>query len=435
MSFSTLELPDFLLSSIRSLGYESPTPIQRAAVPEIASGRDLWAAAQTGSGKTAAFAWPVIAACAASERSLTKPRALVLVPTRELSVQVAKAFERYAEGCPMAFRVLAAFGGVGYEKQMRAAAEGVDVVVATPGRLIDLAEQRSLLLDGIEQFVLDEADRLLALGFADELKTILEMLPEKRQNMLFSATFPQTVVSLANSLLTDPKRIELEAASRPVASVVQRAIEVDANNRTGLLRHLLEIEPWASVLVFVGSKRRAENVAAKLQKHGLKAIALHGDMPQEKRARSLERFRAKRVRVLVATDVAARGIDIADLAAVVNYDLPRGAADFVHRIGRTGRAGEEGVAVNFVSDDVDSHFRLLAKRNGLSIGRERVVGFEPVAWDPKNPTKGKAPVKGKRPSKKDRARRAAAEQDSPWSAKSNTSDPWGRFSRSEPKGP
>ncbi|MBK1879213.1 DEAD/DEAH box helicase [Pelagicoccus mobilis] len=436
MSFASLALSDFLLSSLERLGYEKPTPIQEASIPVILSGRDLQGAAQTGSGKTAAFCLPMVQCLSESEEQPRKPRHLILVPTRELAVQVGKALERYSEGAPKRVRVMVAYGGVGYQKQMTAAAEGIDVVVATPGRLIDLAEQRAVELDELELLVLDEADRLLALGFADELNAILDMLPERRQNLLFSATFPQNVISLANALLNDPEKIELEAAARPVEKVVQRAIEVEANKRTGLLRHLLDSEGWERVLVFVGSKRRAENVTAKLQKYGIKAVALHGDMPQEKRARSLERFRANRVRVLMATDVAARGIDIAGLPCVVNYDLPRGAADYVHRIGRTGRAGEEGVAINFVSDDVDAHMKLLEKRNGLNLERERVEGFEPENWDPKNPSKGKAPVKGKRPSKKDKLRRAAAEKkESPWgNAKSDVSDPWGQAKRKEGRG-
>lgn len=429
MSFASLDLPDFLLRNLEGLEYGEATPIQSASIPAVLAGKDLWAAAQTGSGKTAAFALPIVSRiCAVGEASV-KPKALVLVPTRELAVQVAKAFESFAAGASRPLRVLAVYGGVGYNRQMEAAAEGIDVVVATPGRLIDLAEQRSLVLDEVEQFVLDEADRLLALGFSEELNSILEMLPSERQNLLFSATFPQNVVSLAEGLLKDPERIELEFASKPAGKIIQRAIEVEANKRTGLLRHLLESEAWERVLVFVGSKRRAENVTAKLQKHGIKAVALHGDMPQEKRARSLERFRAKRVQVLMATDVAARGIDIAGLSAVVNYDLPRGAEDYVHRIGRTGRAGEEGVAVSFVSDDTDAHFKLLEKRKQLRIERERVAGFEPESWNPQDPAKGKAPVKGRRPSKKDKLRRSSQEEPrNPWSdGQADKSDPWARF--------
>lgn len=433
MSFASLDLSDFLLRSLDTLGYSEPTPIQAASIPLVLSGQDLLAAAQTGSGKTAAFSLPIVQRLSGlAEEGGKKPRYLILVPTRELAVQVGAAVERYAEGSPRQVRVLVAFGGVGYDAQMKAAFDGVDVVVATPGRLIDLVERRAVALDEIEMFVLDEADRLLALGFADELNTIIEMLPEKRQNLLFSATFPQHVVSLADGLLTDPQKIQLEAASQPVQSIAQRAIEVEGNKRTGLLRHLLEVEGWERVLVFVGSKRRADNVTVKLNKNGIKALALHGDMSQDKRTRSLERFKQNKVRVLMATDVAARGIDIAGLPCVVNYDLPRAAADYVHRIGRTGRAGGEGVAVSFITDDLDSHFRQIEKKNGIdTLQRERIEGFVPEDWNPEDPNKGKAPVKGKRPSKKDRLRKAASGKARGSGGMKDVSSPWARALRKD----
>ncbi len=430
MSFASLDLSDFLLRSLESLGYAEPTPIQAASIPVVLSGKDLLAAAQTGSGKTAAFCLPIVQKVATAGEQAKKPRHLILAPTRELAVQVGAALQRYAEGTPTPIRVLVAFGGVGYDAQMKAAYAGVDVVVATPGRLIDLVERRSVELDEVELLVLDEADRLLAIGFAEELNTIIEMLPEKRQNLLFSATFPQHVVSLADGLLNDPERIELEAAAQPVESIAQRAIEVDGNKRTGLLRHLLDVEGWERVLVFVGSKRRADNVMVKLTKNGIKALALHGDMSQDKRQRSLERFKQNKVRVLMATDVAARGIDIAGLPCVINYDLPRAAADYVHRIGRTGRAGGDGVAVSFITDDMDAHFRQIEKKNKIDpIPRERLEGFEPEEWNPENPNKGKAPVKGKRPSKKDKLRKLAAGKGKGSGGVKDVSSPWARALR------
>ncbi|MBD5781153.1 DEAD/DEAH box helicase [Pelagicoccus sp. NFK12] len=426
MSFESLDLPDFLLRSLETLGYAEATPIQAASIPVALSGKDLLAAAQTGSGKTAAFCLPIVRKVTGEATAGKAPRHLILAPTRELAVQVGAALERYAEGAPAPVRVLVAFGGVGYDAQMKAAAAGVDVVVATPGRLIDLVERRSVELGEVQTLVLDEADRLLALGFTEELNAIMEMLPEKRQNLLFSATFPQHVVALANALLKDPERVELEAAAQPVASVAQRAIEVEGNKRTGLLRHLLEAEGWERVLVFVGSKRRADNVTAKLSKNGISALALHGDMSQDKRQRSLERFKQKKARVLMATDVAARGLDIAGLPCVINYDLPRAAADYVHRIGRTGRAGQGGVAISFVTDDMDAHFRQIEKKNKIDpIPRERLEGFEPEDWNPQDPNKGKAPVKGKRPSKKDKLRRQASKgEDRPSGDGGDVSSPW-----------
>jgi len=281
--------------------------------------------------------------------------------------------------------------------------------VATPGRLLDLVAQNALRLGEVEILVLDEADRLLSLGFADELARILALL-DRRQNLLFSATFPPAVQALTEELLDDPVRIAIDAReSLGEPQIIERAVEVDAPRRTMLLRHLLATHGWSHVLVFVASQHTADRVVDKLKRAGLAAAAIHGGLSQSARTEALASFKAKRVQVLVATDLAARGLDIAQLPAVVNYDLPRSAVDYLHRIGRTGRAGETGTAVSFVSADTDAHFRLIEKRHRLVLERERIAGFEPVVRDHATaaPLGG---VKGKRKSKKDKLREAAGRQ-------------------------
>jgi superfamily II DNA/RNA helicase len=300
-----------------------------------------------------------------------------------------------------------AFGGVSANPQMMALRGGADVVVATPGRLLDLVGQNALRLGDVETLVLDEADRLLDLGFADELGHILLLLGPDRQNLLFSATFPAEVASLADTLLRDPVRIEVAATPTTEPRIDHRAIAVDPGRRTQLLRHLIEREGWPQVLVFVATRYATEHVTRKLQRAGIEAAALHGDLGQSARAWALADFKAGRTTVLVATDVAARGIDVERLPAVVNYDLPRSAVDYVHRTGRTARAGAAGVAVSFVGAATEAHFRLIEKRNGLRVPREIVAGFEPTETAPSESGPRTGGVKGKRKSRKDRLREAA----------------------------
>lgn len=405
MSFASLGLSETILRALEELSYGTATPIQEQAIPIVLSGSDVLASAQTGSGKTATYVLPILQRL--NDSSLDEnvnPLALVLVPTRELAVQVGASIERYGKYLHNKPRCIEVYGGVAIPPQVENAKQGVDIVVATPGRLLDLIEREALTLSDVKTLVLDEADRLLALGFADELNKILALLPEERQNALFSATFPKAVVELAEGLLKDPKKIELIAESIPVDRIAQRAIEVDRDSRTALLKELLDKEGWERVLVFVGSKRRAHNVAVKLSKAGIQSTELHGDLSQDKRTRALERFKEKKVRVLMATDVAARGIDITQLPCVVNYDLPRSTDDYVHRIGRTGRAGESGVAVSFISPEDEAHFQLIEKRNNISVTREQIAGFEPLPLDEAPKPVSKEPVKGKRPSKKDKLR-------------------------------
>jgi superfamily II DNA/RNA helicase len=280
-------------------------------------------------------------------------------------------------------------------------------MVATPGRLLDLVRHNALKLDGAATLVLDEADKLLDMGFADEIRDILALLRARRQNLFFSATFPPAVQALAASLLRDPVRADVQGETAHEPDIAQRAIEVDATRRTQLLKHLIREHQWRQVLVFVATKYASEVVADKLRRNGVAAEAFHGDFSQGARTEVLTDFRAGKLHVLVATDVAARGIDIAQLPVVVNYDLPRAAADYTHRIGRTGRAGASGTAVSFITPDAEAHFRLIEKRQGRRVPRERIAGFEPVeAAPPPAPPEGG--VKGRRKSKKDKLREAAA---------------------------
>ena len=407
MPFSILGLSEPLQRAIRERHYLAPTPIQVTTIPVVLRGGDVRASAQTGSGKTAAFALPILQQLLQGRRDTPRRiAALVLAPTRELAMQIAESFRAYAHYMPESVKIAAVFGGVSINPQMMALRGGADVVVATPGRLLDLAENHALQLNTVSTLVLDEADKLFELGFADELARVLALLPARRQTLLFSATFPAAVQALAEQLLREPTCIEIEATPATVPEIAQRAIAVDMARRTRLLRHLIQHHGWSRVLVFVATKYATEHVAEKLRRAGVKAAPFHGELSQGARTLTLADFKASKLQVVVATDVAARGIDIAQLPVVVNYDLPRSALDYTHRIGRTGRAGERGVAVSFVSAASEAHFRLIEKRNHLSLPREQIVGFEPE--DRLSPTEAEIPgtggIKGKRRSKKDKLR-------------------------------
>ena len=419
MPFSSLGFSPALLPAlsraIAEKGYVTPTDIQTAAIPAILQGRDIVGSAQTGSGKTAAFALPMLHHLAQAPAGTTRRvRGLILVPTRELAAQVGEAIVSLAKYLPQRVKVAVVFGGVSINPQMMNLRGGADIMVATPGRLIDLIEHNALTLDAVSMLVLDEADRLLDLGFGEELGRILQLLPAKRQSLFFSATFAPAIEALAASMLSDPLRIEVQPAPQAEPDIVQRAIEVDPSRRTQLLRHLVQTEKWSRVLVFVATKHAAEIVADKLRKADIEAEPFHGELSQGKRNQVLQDFKGKLLQVVVATDVAARGIDITQLPVVVNYDLPRSSVDYTHRIGRTGRAGESGVAISFVSAATKAHFRLIEKRQRLSVPREQVAGFEPIeilqpnAADPLSV----GGIKGKRPSKKDKLREAAAQAQS-----------------------
>ncbi len=449
-SFDTLGLSPAILNAVKLQGYEVPTAIQTEAIPAVLAGKDVLGSAQTGSGKTAAFCLPLLQQLLAQQEGKARSvrhagrytSALILVPTRELAAQTGEAIRSLAQHLPMQLKVAVLFGGVSINPQMMNLRGGADIVVATPGRLLDLVAHNALKLGSVQMLVLDEADRLLDMGgnpsaggtirtggFAEELAAILALLPEKRQSLFFSATFPKDVQALADALLRDPIRIAVESTPTTAPIILQRAIQVDPKRRTMLLKKLVETSDWEQVLVFVATKYAAELVATKLYNTGMNAVPFHGELSQGNRTQTLADFKAKKWQVVVATDVAARGIDIANLAAVVNYDLPRSSVDYIHRIGRTGRAGESGVAISFVSAENEAHFRLIEKRQGLNLIREQIEGFEPeivlppvkaVATadasldenadvslkSPNHPKNGG--IKGKRPSKKDKQRALAA---------------------------
>jgi superfamily II DNA/RNA helicase len=407
MSFASLGLVPALLRAVRDQGYHAPTAVQQAALPPILAGADVLALAQTGSGKTAAFVLPML------QRLVTAPprpgpRALVLAPTRELAAQTAQLLRDVAALQLHRPKVALAFGGVSINPQLMALRGGCDIMVATPGRLLDLLDHNGLTLAGVECLVLDEADRLLAAGFADELHHLLAQLPPRRQTLLFSATFPPAVQRLAEQLLHEPVRITIDEAP---PQITQRAIQLDRAQRLPALRQLLSEQGWERALVFVASRYTADLVSDKLFAHGFKAGVLHGELSQGARSDVLASLKSGQVKVLVATDVAARGLHVDALDAVINYELPRSAADYTHRIGRTGRAGAQGVAVSFICADspenAESHFRLIEKRQGQRVPRERLPGFEPAAVATEAQAAGG--IKSTtRKSKKDKLREAAA---------------------------
>ena len=405
--FASLGLSPLLLQACAEAGYDQPTPIQQEAIPALLRGADLLGLAPTGSGKTAAFALPLLQrVIAGRQHAYRRVRILVLGPTRELAAQVGEVFRRLGTACPRPLKVSVLFGGVSVNPQMMALRGGADVVVATPGRLLDLLERNAVRLDAVEVLVLDEADRLLDLGFAAEREQVLAALPAQRQTVLFSATFPPDVQALADGLLRDAVRVEAGTEPAAAPAIVQRAIAVDSGRRTELLRHLVREGGWRRVLVFVATRHATEHVARKLAERGVPAVPLHGEMSQSQRSGVLAGFKEGDWDVLVTTDLAARGIHIPGLEVVVNYDLPRSADDYVHRIGRTGRAGAEGVAISFVSAATEAHFRLIEKRQQRRVEREQVAGFEPV--EVVEAVAGTGGIKGKRPSKKDKLRAAAA---------------------------
>ena len=403
--FHALSLSPDCVSAAQSQGFITPTAIQIDAIPELLDGRDLIATAPTGSGKTLAYCLPLIDLTSLSSANAKRdPRVLILVPTRELAAQVGDVLKGLVRNLGnQKIKLSIVFGGVSINPQMMQLRGGCDIVVATPGRLLDLLESNALHLSDVRTLVLDEADRLLDTGFTDELHRVLAYLPAKRQNVFFSATFPDALRELATKHLHNA--VEL-LGTHPVelhGQIEQRAIDVDAAKRTQLLIHLFKISGWDRALVFVATKYASEHIAEKCNRAGLIAQAFNGDMSQGARKEALSALKASRVRIIVTTDLASRGIDIENLAVVVNYDLPRSADDYTHRIGRTGRAGQTGVAISFVSPQTQAHFRLIEKRQGHKVKRQRLIAFEPTAAAiaAQDPIGG---IKSKRPNKKDKLR-------------------------------
>lgn len=373
MSFDQLGLQAELLGAVAAQGYLTPTPIQAKAIPFILQGRDVLAGAQTGTGKTAAFTLPILQLLSRSGAKERPPRALVLTPTRELAAQVRESVVTYGKG--MHLRSTVVFGGVGISPQIGELRRGVDILVATPGRLLDHAGQRTVDLSRVEIFVLDEADRMLDMGFIHDIRRIIKLLPKKRQNLLFSATYTEEIRRLADGLLHDPELIEVARRSSAAESVTQVVHSVPQTRKRALLTHLIKEGDWNQVLVFTRTKHGANKLAKQLMSDGVNATAIHGNKSQAARTSALADFKKGAVRTLVATDIAARGLDIDSLPHVVNYDLPHVPEDYIHRIGRTGRAGANGMALSLVSAEEQ---RLLADIQRLlqrKIKVEEAAGF------------------------------------------------------------
>ena len=376
MSFNTLGLSSELKKAIEDKGYTYPSDIQLQAIPSIIKGKDIMARAQTGTGKTAAFALPILQKFQKDESKRRRVRALVLVPTRELASQVGDSFRSY--GNNLRFRTSTIYGGVSINTQIDKLRKGVDIVVATPGRLLDHLDRKTLDLSELEVFVLDEADRMLDMGFIRDIKKILTYLPKKKQNLLFSATFPKEIKALADSLLNSPKRIEVASNNSTVDKVTQVVYPVDKARKRELLAYCIKEENWFQVLVFSRTKHGANKLAVQLNKEGIDADAFHGNKSQAQRTRALNDFKDAKTQVLVATDIASRGIDINLLPQVVNFDLPYVPEDYIHRIGRTARAGQEGKAVSLVSTDEHKLLFDIEKLLKHEIPRKIIQGFEPT---------------------------------------------------------
>jgi ATP-dependent RNA helicase RhlE len=399
MTFASLGLIDALLSALDALDYRTPTPVQVQSIPAVLGGRDLMAAAQTGTGKTAGFALPLLQRLTmeGTQVSANSVRVLVLVPTRELAEQVHQSFGAYGRNLPL--RTHAAYGGVSINPQMMKLRKGLDVLVATPGRLLDLYRQNAVKFTQLQTLVLDEADRMLDLGFARELDAVFAAVPKKRQTLLFSATFSDPIRALANQLLTNPVRIEISPRNTTVKSIKQWIIPVDKKRKAELFTHLLRKKRWGQVLVFVKTRKGVDQLVETLLAQRIRTESIHGDKPQPARLRALERFKANEVQVLVATDVAARGLDIDDLPHVVNFDVPIVAEDYIHRIGRTGRAGARGQAISLVAADEAPLLSAIEILTGQKLSRIEEPGFEPEHRVPLTDPSGGLVRKPKKPKK------------------------------------
>jgi ATP-dependent RNA helicase RhlE len=374
MPFSALGLSAELLRAVSTQGYTQPTPIQSKAIPAILARRDVLAAAQTGTGKTAAFTLPMLHLLSQSDPRQRAPRALVLTPTRELAAQVGESVSTYGAHLPL--RALQIFGGVGLGPQTTALRRGVDILVATPGRLLDHVGQGNVDLSKIEFFVLDEADRMLDMGFIHDIRRVLKLLPSKRQNLLFSATYSREIEQLAVGLLRDPQRIDVAPRNTAAETVTQVVHPVARDAKRSLLSHLILQGDWQQVLIFTRTKHGANRLAEQLGRDGITAAAIHGNKSQGARTRALADFKAGSLRALVATDIAARGLDIDRLPHVVNFELPNVPEDYVHRIGRTGRAGSDGTAVSLISPDERGLLAGIERVLGRRIDVQRIDGFE-----------------------------------------------------------
>jgi superfamily II DNA/RNA helicase len=434
MSFSKLGLSAPLLQAITELGYETPTSIQAQSIPLILKGKDLLAAARTGTGKTAAFALPLLDKLSVkSGRRAKYCRALILTPTRELALQIEENINQYSQHLDI--QTMSMVGGVKLEPQKERLIEGVDIVIATPGRLIDMVYQKAIRLEEVEMLVLDEADRMLDMGFIEDIRNILERLPQARQNLLFSATLSENVRNLAKTFVHEPAEISISADNSEKVLVDQWLVTVDKSLKSSLLSHLILENQWQQSLIFIRTKHGAAKLVSQLEKRGIKADSIHGDRSQAMRNQVLADFKAGKITFLVSTDVSARGIDIEQLPRVINYDLPNGPDDYIHRIGRTGRAGAKGEAVSLVSYDDFRNLCAIESKLGHIIARKEFAEFMPRKVVPVSilnfvPKNAKTKVLGER-ERESRPPRPSKDRQgkSPYagSTSNNGGNPWGKW--------
>lgn len=397
MSFAALNLSPDILKAITDKGYETPSPIQAEAIPAVLEGRDVMAAAQTGTGKTAGFTLPILQLLSTGEHvNANQVRTLILTPTRELAAQIEESITSYGKYLPLRSTVV--FGGVKINPQMMRLRKGVDILVATPGRLLDLYNQKAVRFTQLEILVLDEADRMLDMGFIHDIRKILATLPKKRQNLLFSATFSDEIRQLAKTIVHNPVEISVSPRNTTAESVEQRIYPVDKKKKSALLTQLIKDHRWQQVLVFTRTKRGANQLTRHLETEGIQAAAIHGNKSQGARTKALAEFKRGSIRILVATDIAARGLDIDQLPQVVNFDLPNVPEDYIHRIGRTGRAGATGHAVSLVSADEFQQLSDIERLIKSLLTREILDGFEPVHSLPESRL-DRRPIKPKKPKK------------------------------------
>jgi len=409
MPFTNFELSAEILENLDSNHYEKSTPIQKKVIPLVLDAKDILAKAQTGSGKTASFVLPLLDIWQTKiKRKKPKISILILAPTRELTLQVSKTIEIFSKGFITKPKVVSVIGGESISDQLLAVQKGCDIVVATSGRLLDIMHKKQIDLSNVEHFVVDEADKMLDLGFSLELDMILTALPKQRQNLLFSATYPLKMQEIASKITTSAVKVEIEEKPT-VNNISQRVIKVNKENRSPLLQHLIRTNNWNQVIVFMATKRASDNLANKFRKYGFLAESFHGDLDQSDRNYTLDAFKDNSIKILFATDIASRGLHIDDISCVINYDLPRSADDYIHRIGRTGRAGKKGTAISFIGYEDMDHFKLIEKRAEISLEKEEIEGFE-LTGKPLQKEKGAAPVKGKRKSKKDKLRELKDQQ-------------------------
>jgi ATP-dependent RNA helicase RhlE len=412
--FASFSFTAEIEEAIKQAGFDRPTEIQQKTIPAVLAGKDVLARAKTGSGKTAAFALPLLENLC-NENIYTKSgrsqqfdgtkraasncvQVLVLVPTRELAIQVAEVFSSLSANISPILTCQSVYGGVKINPQMKSLRGGTDVLVATPGRLLDLVEQNAIKFNQLKALVIDEVDRMMKGDFLDEIERISKLLPRKRQNLMFTATFPDSISRLVRVVMNDPEIINMDEFVEEL-EIEQRVIKVNHNQKNDLLAQLLRDNDWKQVLIFCSAKRTCDNLVIKLEKREIKAVAMHSDKEQSKRAAALRDFKSGQIRILIATDVAARGIDIDQLPCVINYDLPRSPNDYVHRVGRTGRAGQQGHVISLIAHHEFQHFSVIEKHNGLNLIREEMEGFEVDSIAPpmprKSPKKKKAKVSKK----------------------------------------